>query len=231
MAANPLACANCPVRDRAACAALSEEERDELGRLGKHLTLRRGDTLFATGDEGFACATLISGALKITSFGEDGTERILSLVHPAGFVGEMFSPVARHDVVALTESKLCVFGRADYERAVDRFPALGRALLRRSAEDLFESRSIIDLMSRRKASQKVAGFLLAMARAASDSPCHAMERFDLPLSREEMAGILGITIETDSRQLGRLEAEGMIERDGRRGIRLLDPARLEAMAE
>ncbi len=230
MAANPLACASCPVRDRAACAALSEEERDELGRLGKHLTLRRGDTLFATGDEGFACATLISGALKITSFGEDGTERILSLVHPAGFVGEMFSPVARHDVVALTESKLCVFGRADYERAVDRFPALGRALLRRSAEDLFESRSIIDLMSRRKASQKVAGFLLAMARAASDSPCHARERFDLPLSREEMAGILGITIETASRQLGRLEAEGMIERDGRRGIRLLDPARLEAMA-
>ena len=230
MAANPLACASCPVRHRAACAALSEEERDELGRLGKHLTLRRGDTLFATGDEGFACATLISGALKITSFGEDGTERILSLVHPAGFVGEMFSPVARHDVVALTESKLCVFGRADYERAVDRFPALSRALLRRSAEDLFESRSIIDLMSRRKASQKVAGFLLAMARAASDSPCHARERFDLPLSREEMAGILGITIETASRQLGRLEAEGMIERDGRRGIRLLDPARLEAMA-
>lgn len=231
MAANPLACASCPVRDRAACAALTEEERDELGRLGRHLTLQRGDTLFATGDEGFACATLISGALKITSFGEDGTERILSLVHPAGFVGEMFSPVARHDVVALTESKLCVFGRADYERAVDRFPALSRALLRRSAEDLFESRSIIDLMSRRKASQKVAGFLLAMARAASDSPCHAMERFDLPLSREEMAGILGITIETASRQLGRLEAEGMIERDGRRGIRLLDPARLEAMAE
>jgi CRP/FNR family transcriptional regulator, anaerobic regulatory protein len=230
MAANPLACASCPVRDRAACAALSEAERDELGRLGKHLTLRRGDTLFATGDEGFACATLISGALKITSFAEDGTERILSLVHPAGFVGEMFSPVARHDVVALTESRLCVFGRADYERAVDRFPALGRALLRRSAEDLFESRSIIDLMSRRKASQKVAGFLLAMARAASDSPCHATGRFDLPLSREEMAGILGITIETASRQLGRLEAEGMIERDGRRGIRLLDPARLEAVA-
>lgn len=230
MAANPLACASCPVRDRAACAALSGAERNELGRVGKHLMLGRGDTLFATGDEGFACATLISGALKITSFGEDGTERILSLVHPAGFVGEMFSPVARHDVVALTESELCVFGRADYERAIERFPALGRALLRRSAEDLFESRSIIDLMSRRKASQKVAGFLLAMARAASDSPCHATERFDLPLSREEMAGILGMTIETASRQLGRLEAEGMIERDGRRGIRLLDPARLEAMA-
>lgn len=230
MAANPLACASCPVRDRAACAALSEEERDELARLGKHVALRRGETLFAAGDGSFACATLISGALKISNFGADGTERILSLVHPAGFVGEMFSSVARHDVIALTDSRLCVFGSRDYEKAVERFPALGRALLRRSAEDLFSSRSIIDLMSRRNAKQKVAGFLLAIACAASDSPCHPGDEFEVPLSREEMAGVLGLTIETVSRQIGRLEKDGVIERKGRRGIRLLDPGRLEALA-
>ena len=230
MAANPLACAACPVRDRAACSALDGEDRDELARLGQHRTLRRGETLFASGDDTLACATLISGALKISSFGHDGTERILSLVHPAGFVGEMFAPVAHHDVIALTDSRLCVFGRADYERAVERFPALGRALLRRSAEDLFESRSIIDLMSRRSSKQKVAGFVFAMARAASDSPCHAGSSFDLPLSREEMAGVLGLTIETVSRQLGRLEQANIIAREGRRGIRLLDPGRLEALA-
>ncbi|HEU0283868.1 MAG TPA: Crp/Fnr family transcriptional regulator [Sphingomicrobium sp.] len=230
MALNPLACAACPVRDRAACSALNEEDRDELARLGQHRTLRRGETLFASGDDSLACATLISGALKISSFGQDGTERILSLVHPAGFVGEMFAPVAHHDVIALTDSRLCVFGRADYERAVERFPALGRALLRRSAEDLFESRSIIDLMSRRSSKQKVAGFVLAMARAASDSPCHAGWSFDLALSREEIAGVLGLTIETVSRQLGRLEHAKIIAREGRRGIRLLDPGRLEALA-
>ena len=230
MALNPLACAACPVRDRAACSALNEEDRDELARLGQHRTLRRGETLFASGDDSLACATLISGALKISSFGQDGTERILSLVHPAGFVGEMFAPVAHHDVIALTDSRLCVFGRADYERAVERFPALGRALLRRSAEDLFDSRSIIDLMSRRSSKQKVAGFVLAMARAASDSPCHAGWSFDLALSREEIAGVLGLTIETVSRQLGRLEHAKIIAREGRRGIRLLDPGRLEALA-
>jgi CRP/FNR family transcriptional regulator len=230
MAAHPLACSTCPVRDRAACAALREDQRDELASLGHHRTLRRGETLFASGDEGFACATLVSGALKISSFAEDGTERILSLIHPAGFVGEMFAPIERHDVVALTDSKLCVFARADYERALDQFPALGRALLRRTAQDLFESRSIIDLMSRRTAQQKIAGFILAMARAASDSPCHAAPRFELPLSREEMAGVLGLTIETVSRQLTRLERDRLIAREGRRGIRLSDPARLEQLA-
>ncbi len=192
--------------------------------------LRRGETLFASGDAGVAWATLITGALKISSFAEDGTERILSLVHPAGFVGEMFAPVERHDVIALTNSKLCVFARRDYERAIERFPALGRALLRRTAQDLFESRSTIDLMSRRNSQQKVAGFVLAIARAASDSPCHAASRFELPLSRDEIAGVLGLTIETVSRQLTKLERDRLIAREGRRGIRLADPARLEQLA-
>lgn len=230
MSANPLACSTCPVRDRAACASLSEAERDQLAALGRHMVLERGQTLFASSDEEAACATLISGALKISSYGEDGTERILSLVHPAGFVGEMFSPIPRHDVVALTDSKLCVFSQDGYAKAVEHFPALGRALLRRSANDLFESRALLDLLGRRTAQQKVAGFLMAMARSASDSPCHPAEEFELPLTRGEMAGLLGITIETVSRQLSQMEEQGVIERKSRRGLRILEPATLESMA-
>ena len=229
-AANRLACDTCPVRDRAACAVLSEEDRGELSRVGHHRALRRGESLFAADDDPAHCATLITGALKISAFGEDGTERILSLVHPAGFIGEMFAPVGGHEVIALTDSRLCVFSKRDYEQAIERFPALGRALLRRSAEDLFESRALIDLMGRRSSQQKVAGMLLSLARAASDSPCHPAARFDLPLTRGDMAGMLGLTIETVSRQLTSLERDGVIRRDGLRGIELGDAARLGMLA-
>lgn len=225
-----LRCDQCPVRDSAACAALSEAERDELARLGRRRRVKKGAVVFAAGDSSDECATLVSGALKIASHGEDGTERILSLVHPSGFVGEMFAPVAHHDIVALTDSELCVFGRREYEAAVDRFPALAKALLRRSAEDLFEARALVELQARRDSRGRVAGFLLAVARAASHSPCHASQRFDLPLSRGEMAGVLGLTIETVSRQVTALEREGLIARDGPRGIVLRDPLALEALA-
>ena len=120
-----LKCATCPVRERAACAALSDKERAELARLGRRRHVARGETVFAAGDRSDQCATLISGALKIASHDEAGTERILSLVHPAGFVGEMFAPIAHHDVIALADSELCLFGRREYEAAVDRFPAWG----------------------------------------------------------------------------------------------------------
>ena len=183
-------------------------------------TYTREDTTFDS--HGLACAAWL--------YRPEGVERILSLVHPAGFIGEMFAGTPQHDVVALTESEVCVFPANRYEQALERFPALGRALLRRSADDLYASRSLIDLMGRRTALQKVAGFLKGMADAASSSPCHAADRFDLPLSRGDLAGMLGLTIETVSRQLTRLEDHGAIVREGKRGIRIRDAALIEALA-
>lgn len=224
-----LACDSCPVRDRAACSALSDEERVKLSRIGRHRDVKRGETVMAAGDDNVACATLISGALKIASYDSDGTEKILSLVHPAGFVGEMFAPLAHYDIVALADSRLCTFSRSEYEAAVEAFPALANALLRRSAADLFETRSLVDLLGRRSAEAKVAGLVVAFAKAASDSPCHPAATFDLPLSRSEMGGLLGITIETVSRQLSQLEKQGVIRRQGARGIEIRDAPALHAL--
>ena len=221
-----LDCATCPVRNRAACAALNEEERARLAKLGRHRELKRGESLIVAGDDNLASATLLSGALKIASFDQDGNEHILSLIHPAGYVGEMFSPVAHHDTVALTDSKLCTFSRKDFEAAIAEFPALAAALLRRSAEELIESRGLIDLIGRKSAQSKVAGLLCALAKAASHSPCHPAENFELPLSRKEMADLLGLTIETVSKQLSAMERGGFIQKNGARGITMRDALQL-----
>ena len=224
-----LACAACPVRDRAACAVLEEDERDALATIGRNRILAKGEVLFHAGESEAACATLKRGALKISATDAEGRERILSLVHPAGFVGEMFGPYMRHDVVALGEAELCVFSGPAFADAIDRYPRLAQAVLRRTQEDLFASRELLALTGNAAAEQRVGGVLLSLARAASDSPCHPAMRFDLPLSRGELADMLGLTIETVSRTLTRLERAGAIRRVGKRGIELVDPALLSGM--
>ena len=226
MAGTALTCDDCPVRDSAACSSLSHAERGELVRRGRKIQLSAGETLFAAGDDHAGCATLTRGAMKISSIDEHGTERILSLVHPAGFVGEMFGAVAHHDIIALTDSEVCLFSRRDYEAAIERYPALSRAMLRRTAEDLYQSRALIEMMGRHTARERVGIFLQAMARAASDSPCHPAPEFDLPVSRGEMAGMLGLTIETVSRAFSALERDGVIRRKKLRGIEIIDSAQL-----
>ena len=230
MARESLRCDVCAVRDRAACAALDEDERMELAKLGHHRTLKRGETMFMAGDDNALSATLIKGALKVSSFDEDGTEHIVSLIHPAGFAGELFAPSAHYDIVALTHCELCVFPRAEYEKALQRFPKLGRALLRRSSEALTESRELLAAVSGRTATQRIAGFLLSLARVANDQECHAATEFDLVLTRGEIASMLGLTIETVSRQLTQLERDGVIRRRAARGICVEDAARLGKLA-
>jgi CRP/FNR family transcriptional regulator, anaerobic regulatory protein len=198
--------------------------------MGNHRDYRRGQMVMAAGDDNIASAALISGALKVSTVDAEGNEQILSVIHPAGFVGEMFAPIAHHDVTALTDSRLCLFSRDDYEAAVHEYPALAEALLRRSSAELIEARNLLDLKGRRSAEAKMAGLIMAFAKSASDSSCHAASSFDLPLSRNDIANLLGLTIETVSRQITRLERAGLIARKGARGLEIRNAPALELLA-
>jgi CRP/FNR family transcriptional regulator len=123
-----------------------------------------------------------------------------------------------------------VFPRREYEQALERFPALGRALLRRSSNDLLESRALLAAVTGRTAVQRVSSFLLALARAANPHQGSPASRFDLVLTRGEIAALLGLTIETVSRQLTALEKDGVIRREGARGILIDDEVRLARAA-
>ncbi len=229
MSNNKLNCDICPIKHRAACAALSDDERQQLSSMGHHRIVKRGETVFFAGEKNLSCATLVTGALKITKMDREGEEHILSIIHPAGYVGEMFAPMIHHDVVALSDSSLCVFSNDQYEIALSRFPTLSTALLRRTSEDLIAARSMIDLLGKRSAKVRIAGIIHAFAMAASHSPCHPSLRFDFPLSRGELANILGLTIETVSRQLSKLEQAAVIKKHGSRGIEICNMPQLETL--
>lgn len=216
------ACADCPVRDQAICAALDHDELTHLSRIGDHRTFKRGEMIFAADDDSVACATLISGAVKLSAVDEEGVERIVALIHPAGFLGQLFAASSDLDAIALTDTRLCVFPRAPFERLMADHPRLTRSILERTQAELEASRALTRLIGRRDVKARVSGLLLALARAASPSPCGMAEAFDLILSREEMASLLGTTIESVSRRLTELERAGIIEREGARGLVIRD---------
>ena len=62
---------------------------------------------------------------------------------------------------------------------------------------------------------------------APDTP---LKRFALPFSRQQVADVLGLTIETVSRQFTRLKAEGIIDLPSRREVTIVNRQALEAEA-
>lgn len=220
-------CEDCAVRDRAVCAPLDDAELAALSRLGRRRRLRRGESVVFEGDDNAVCANVLSGVLRVNATTAAGREQTVALLYPADFLGRPYARSSAHSVTALSEVELCVFPRTLFERAIGDCSPLENQLLRRTLDDLDRTRHWMMLLGRKSAGAKVASLLVDMSgRLAPGGGA-----FDLPLTRGEMADVLGLNIETVSRQLTRLARDGMIALRGRRGIELLDSDELGERAE
>lgn len=220
-------CDTCVVRNRAICSALDMAEIAALNAIGRRRTLAAGETLLWEGEDTPLVANVIEGVLKLSSGTEDGREQIVGVVYPSDFIGRPFGGANGHGVTALTDARVCVFNRRDFDAFAREHPGLEHKLLRRTLDELERTRKWMVLLGRKSASEKVASFLLEMADRLEDKTCAAHfpgahTVVTLPFSRQQIADVLGLTIETVSRQFTRLKAEGLIDLPSRREVAILD---------
>ncbi|OYQ24727.1 hypothetical protein CHU93_15315 [Sandarakinorhabdus cyanobacteriorum] len=221
-------CNQCSVRETALCGVLADAALAPMAAHGTQRSLARGETLIRAGDPARLCANIQRGLMKISHINPAGHEVIVGLLWPGDFVGTPFldGGPATHDVVALSAVSLCVFPQTTIERTMADHPAMERQLLSRTLAELGQVRRSLSRLARATALARVAGFIAetAQRRPAAAEP-HVIE---LPLSRGEMADLLGLTIETVSRQMTRLKTAGVIGLPGGRQVMIQDP---DALAE
>ncbi|MBB5694983.1 Crp/Fnr family transcriptional regulator [Muricoccus pecuniae] len=220
------------VRDKSLCGSLNDEELITLNRIGRPRRLDRGETLVWAGDEALHCANLLSGVLKLSASTADGREQIVGLLYPSDFVGRPFAEEAEHSVTALTEVELCVFPRKPFEAALENHVRMERLLLRRTLAALDEARARMLMLGRKSAEEKVASFLLDMAvHLGCGKAAETEASFDLPLTRSQIADVLGLTIETVSRQMTKLKRDGLIGLPSGRQVTIRNRRALRERAE
>jgi CRP/FNR family transcriptional regulator len=228
-------CDTCVVRNRAICAALDSKEIEALNAIGRRRVLEPGQSLIWEGEDSLLVANVIEGVLKLSTGTEDGREQIVGVVYPSDFIGRPFSSTSSHSATALTEAKVCVFSRSDFDAFAHQHPELEHKLLRRTLAELDRTRKWMLLLGRKNAEEKIATFLLEMSERLVTPGCETApesphEQFDLPFSRQQVADVLGLTIETVSRQLTRLKNDGIIDLPSRRAVVILDRQALEDRA-
>ncbi|MFC3175384.1 Crp/Fnr family transcriptional regulator [Novosphingobium bradum] len=228
-------CDTCVVRNRAICSALDSQEIGALNTIGRTRTLAPGESLIWEGDDSVLVANVIDGVLKLSTGTEDGREQIVGMVFPSDFIGRPFGKTTGHGVTALTEARVCVFNRRDFDSFAREHPALEHKLLQRTLGELDRTRRWMLLLGRKSASEKVASFLLEMGERIGGTSCEDSDGpaeilLELPVSRQQIADVLGLTIETVSRQFTRLKAEGVIDLPSRRAVLIRDRFALAAEA-
>ncbi|OYZ90227.1 MAG: Crp/Fnr family transcriptional regulator [Sphingomonadales bacterium 17-56-6] len=227
-------CTQCIVRTRAICAGLEPDELEALGQLGRKQRIFKGQTVLWEGDDSVVVANVIAGVLKASMSMADGREQIVGIVFSSDFIGRPFAQQSPYSVTALTDAELCVFSRATFDSFARKHPELEHKLLQQALNELDRAHEWMLLLGKKTATERIATLLLEMSVRLGETGCTAdksgLDAFELPLDRRQMGDVLGLTIETVSRQLSRLKADGVIALPDRRTVFIRDRERLQDLA-
>ena len=228
-------CDHCPVRHQAVCGAMDETQIKRLAQIAHRKKVMPGQTIISDEEPVDFFANVITGAVKLTKTLPDGRQQIVGLLFSPDFLGRAYSKSNPYTAEAATEVEICTFPNAAFERLASEYPGLQQRLFQHTLDELDAARDWMLLLGRKTAEEKVASFLLMLARRSLIVGCAHQENpglahFDLPLTRADIADYLGLTIETVSRQLTRLKTSNVIKLASNRLIQVPDVARLARVA-
>jgi CRP/FNR family transcriptional regulator len=220
-------CRHCGIRNVAVCGSVRDAGLTRLSALGRTRKLKRGDTLSWEGDDATLVANVRSGMLRLTCTGSDGEQQILGLAFASDFVGQFHDAQERYSVTARTDSTVCLFRRAEFVTLASETPEMAQALFHAVSTELGRARQWMRLLGRKSAEERVATFLWDLY--VRSGACERMP-VPLPLSRQQIADILGLTIETVSRKIRHISRAGLIELPDLRTFSVRSAAALERLA-
>jgi CRP/FNR family transcriptional regulator len=219
------ACSNCGVRSISVCASLDADELDALNALSEKRSFQARETLFLQGDAADSVYNVTCGTLRLYKLLPDGRRQIVGFLLAGDFVGLSLSERYGFSADAIEGVKACRFDRDDFVDFVDSKPHLLRRLHEAATHELTLAQDHMVLLGRRTAEEKVAAFLLTMRERLRRLGASSVT-IPLPMTRQDLADYLGLTLETVSRIVSKLAREKvvLVVPDG---LRIMNPARLE----
>lgn len=183
----------------------------------RRLRMSRGEPVYRAGDAFESLFVVAAGTFKSRIVLEDGRDQVIGFHLKGDVLGldGIGGGVHRSDVTALQDSEVWVVPQARLDDSGTR-----EQLPRLLGQELARVHSTLTVLGALRASERLAAFLLDLARRQG-SPGEPARHLALPMSRHEIGSHLGLTLETVSRMFSRLQEAGVI-RLGARSIAILD---------
>jgi len=204
----------------------------ELAFLTQRAVPRRyaaGEVVFAEGEPCLGLYVVESGHVRIFKSSSGGREHVLSVEGPGGSVAEL--PVFDGgnypaSVAAIDDATLLFISKQDFQALCLTHPQVALKVLRVVGARLRRLVGIIEELSFTTVRHRLASFLLRQAHKEGKRTSDGIE-ISLPANNQEFASQIGTVRELVSRNLSRLQAEGILEVDGR-SLLIRDLKALEA---
>jgi CRP/FNR family nitrogen fixation transcriptional regulator len=192
--------------------------------VGAPVTFERNAEVYGEEEPAEYFYQVVSGAVRTYKVLQDGRRQIGAFHLPGDVFGLEAGAVHAFSAEAIARSVIRVAKRTGIVAMAARDSELSADILSRTAGSLRRAQEHMLLLGRRNAEERVATFLLDMARRESSEG-----EIELPMSRQDMADYLGLTIETVSRTLTHLESKAVIELPTSRRILLRSRGSLQRL--
>jgi CRP/FNR family transcriptional regulator len=192
----------------------------ELEFLAKRTVLRRysaGESVFGEGEPCMGLYVVESGRVRIFKSSPGGREQVLSIDGPGSSIAELpvFDGGAYPaSAVAIEDAALLFVGKQDFQALCLAHPQVGLKVLRVVGARLRRLVGIIEELSFSTVRHRLASYLFRLAQKSGKRTAEGLVVL-LPVTNQELAAQIGTVRELVSRNLSRLQAEGLLKIDGR----------------
>jgi len=198
-------------------------EPDAIQAIAHVRRFRREQDIYSQEEKSDMWYRVISGAARKYLMRADGRRQIVDIHLPGDFFG--FTSRKRHQfgVQAIADGTLIAcYPRQRAEALADSDPSIAREIRARSFEAIERLQEQMLIVGTMTAHEKVRSFLLHFCNRLADARGDGVA---LPISRYDIADMLGISVETVCRAFTELREVGLISLQGPRRIRLAQRAR------
>jgi CRP/FNR family transcriptional regulator, nitrogen fixation regulation protein len=172
--------------------------------MGAAMPFARNAEIYGESEPADYLYKVVSGAVRTYKVLNDGRRQIGSFYLPGDIFGLEVGDEHTFSAEAIADCKVLVIKRSALVALAGRDNSVARQLWAMAAADLQRAQGHIMLLIQ-TAQERVAGFLIEMSARNSGT-----SEVELPMSRQDIADYLGLTIETVSRTLTQLENSGAI---------------------
>lgn len=211
-------CAVCHVGQRSDWRDLDQTALGLLERSRRRREYSSGEVVFAQGQPNNGVYCVSAGTIGIRKLNSYGNSVLLELAYPGDTIGyRSFLTGKEHktSAEALGPSIVCHFDRATVLAVLESHPVLGQRFLRRSIGELEQAHDVIFRQATLSNRHKLVHLLLVLVERHGRRQADGSRSVDLPLSRRDLASMIGARHETLSRIIGRLESDGVARFSGR----------------
>lgn len=223
-------CKSCPVLTTSFFSALKGPARDAFLCHFVYGHYRKRHVVFQEGHPATRVFALKSGLMKTYKTSREGRSQLIALVRPGEVFGLDGIGGSHYSVSAevLADAEICFFETARFTELLAGNPALSREIISILSASLVDCRNKVLGFGTKTASARLAAFLLGLLPASSGKERDGA-RVELPISRGEVADLIGARLETVSRLLKAMKRRKLLSVRGHQ-IRIMDLARLEEAA-